>query len=652
MVVGRTIINYDALHHHLCRDGSLTKEAVDVLMRPGNSQDVPRAIDFIEAVGKVGQSPSDHATFNPTELQELQVIGVIGEMFSAFLQPFIRPDWTLMQQVTSLSAYAHISFSLFREFRINFMPYQLYSDTHTTIKNIIFCIAKQQELDGMQPFYIFWTGDDQLEVLFGLTRMQGGHNPNFSFKQLLDRLAAAMDIDAIFTRNPRLDQGHRRLKVTRTEKVDHLNPESWTGNVTANSVDLASAWHDGRNLALKILNKIHIRPNFDSLFDPDRCLDMLKPFGDGKYPGVSAEPDRSLEPELFPTNSVLCSTTSELTHPGCDDRPQPNANVDPLVQEDPNKALDATFEDILNDVQDLPLASHIENPSAWVEHEGKRIHKTSLCRLVINPDYIRKSHERPLRVRNYTSDLKPRNLNSDNVINADAFVVGDLFATLICCDNTVSVAILKTIAMEEKGVHVDRVKGQSLPHSAGGIKLTGQILDMRMVPSLDNSGLPDAANTSEKDTTVNTTTPSSWVWNGSFVKLDLDQANPSPVSKAARKTIAVTVSSIVCEPLNARVTNVNGRLPSDNCEELNDSALTWEVSDGELSIVCTKIWETVKDQNALEILPRFRTNSTFPYRDTLRGMSLNSYGFIITYPCWRFRTYATCFGRRLSCSRG
>ncbi|KAH7925283.1 hypothetical protein BV22DRAFT_991598, partial [Leucogyrophana mollusca] len=207
-------------------------------------QDVPRAIDLIDAVGSLSTLAADEC--NPTELQELQAIYVIGDMFTAFMHPFIQPAWSLSEQITALSKYAHMACALFREFRVNFMPYQLYGDTQTTVKNILFCVAKQQEMDGDKPFYIFWAGDDRLEVLFGLTRMQGGHNPNFSFKQLLDRLAAAVDIGAVFARHPELDQGHRRIKVTRTEHADHLNPESWLGDVTANSVNLTEAWVRGR----------------------------------------------------------------------------------------------------------------------------------------------------------------------------------------------------------------------------------------------------------------------------------------------------------------------------------------------------------------------------------------------------------------------
>ncbi|KIJ68415.1 hypothetical protein HYDPIDRAFT_81345, partial [Hydnomerulius pinastri MD-312] len=176
----------------------------------------------------------------------------------SFVHPFIKPNWSLKDQVTSLSLFAHTSFILFRKNGSAFLSNQLYSDTQTTIKDIIICIAKQQDLDGTQKFYLFWSGDDRLELLFGRVRMIGGHDTNFSFKQLIDRLGAAGDIDGVLRRHPELDQGHRRLKVTRTEHADHLNPESWIGDVVANSVHLESAWREGRDQAISLLQDLNI----------------------------------------------------------------------------------------------------------------------------------------------------------------------------------------------------------------------------------------------------------------------------------------------------------------------------------------------------------------------------------------------------------
>ncbi|KDQ54169.1 hypothetical protein JAAARDRAFT_182553 [Jaapia argillacea MUCL 33604] len=162
MVVGNTIVNRHILIQHLLRTGHHSEHEINTLMNPANAQDVPRAIDLIRAVAAIeGPNP------NPGVLQEIKIIRVIGEMFSAFVDGFSKHDWCLAQQLTALSKYAHMVFILFHEYRVNLMPAQLYGDTQTTVKNVFFCVAKQQVEDGDQKLFLFWLGDDRLEALFG-----------------------------------------------------------------------------------------------------------------------------------------------------------------------------------------------------------------------------------------------------------------------------------------------------------------------------------------------------------------------------------------------------------------------------------------------------------------------------------------------------
>lgn len=66
------------------------------------------------------------------------------------------------------------------------MSYQLYYDTQTVVKNACFSLAKQQSLDPCAHFYLGDVGDDPLEILFGHTRMIGGHNSACSYAQAID----------------------------------------------------------------------------------------------------------------------------------------------------------------------------------------------------------------------------------------------------------------------------------------------------------------------------------------------------------------------------------------------------------------------------------------------------------------------------------
>ncbi|KAI0067932.1 hypothetical protein BV25DRAFT_1911795 [Artomyces pyxidatus] len=673
-LVQRTVVNHEMLRRHLLRAGR-SEDEVNILMNPGDSQDVPRAIDLINAISTIPSTPAPgDPPFDPFELQELSIIALIGDLVSSFMNAFIMPHWTLSEQVASLSKYAHIAFVLFRDNRVNFMPYQLYGDTQTTVKDIIFTIAKQQDMDGTQPFYLFWTGDDRLEVLFGLLRMMGGHNPNFTFTQLLDRLAAAMELDGVLTRHPELNQGHRRLKVTRTEKVDHLNPESWVNDVIAGNVDLPSCWRKGRDAAITSLAKIGIHPDFQVLFDDERVLDMLKPFGDGKYPGVSNEPDRSehsedtedaappgdtdeddrvvlndmtedVTPGDSETPGIVLSTAGTVPGSGTylSDHSQTTSQplfVAPERTQQPDLETDVaehdsvdilSLEDALETQEEhmLPTLLPASERTPWLYRngiDGERIHKTTACARLITIAFARKSHERIWRVRNYTSDVKPRKYSSDDIVDSEAFLLNDLYATLIRCNTTVSLAVLKCVAITQKGIRVDAVKVQSLAHAASSIHLTGQIMDLRPVSGSDTQPgdshdiVSESAPSNTGSTGASGDTDRYWSWNGSFVKLALDAANPSPLGKAARKTVVIKVASHWCEPINPDIVKTyTGDAPSPATTSTYASPLTWQLFEGDMDIIIAKLWDAVQQGNALKTLPHFQINDEFPYRDHIRG---------------------------------
>ena len=58
-----------------------------------------------------------------------------------------------------------------------------------------------------------------------------------------------------------------------------------------------------------------------------------------------------------------------------------------------------------------------------------------------------------------------------DIVGPDTFLNGDLFATLVCnADRTVSLAILKSMTIEEKGKSVENVRATlgGVSHSAPG----------------------------------------------------------------------------------------------------------------------------------------------------------------------------------------
>ncbi|KAG1802182.1 uncharacterized protein HD556DRAFT_1196791, partial [Suillus plorans] len=118
------------------------------------------------------------------------------------------------------------------------------------VLTVAFSLTKQQLLDPHTHFYLGDVGDDPLEICFGRTCMIGGHNSACSYAQAINRLAAAKDIDSIFKCHPKLDPGHRHLKLMHHEEVNYINCEIWEGNIIAGHDDLPLAWRKGRDAAL------------------------------------------------------------------------------------------------------------------------------------------------------------------------------------------------------------------------------------------------------------------------------------------------------------------------------------------------------------------------------------------------------------------
>lgn len=334
-------------------EASITK-----LLHPDNPQDVPRAIELMQAIITFSQLQHDSInnsfSTNINICADLAAIKLLGDLIKSILLPFINTNLSLTQQVQYLSHYTHLSFTIFRSHCHAFIPYQLYYDTQTMMENIVFCIRKQQVLDPREKFFIGDSGDNRLELHFGCTRMMGGHNSGCSYSQVLDRLGAAKDIDGVFKRHPELDLGHHRLKMgTRHENVDHINREMWRGDIVSGCCDLPSAWQMGHDMVLSILTQSQIDPiNFSfAEFFSDPSIDMLRPFGLNKYLGISVddtEEDVSMSaPPISATPQVLEEVSS---HPALTDVA--------FAHEDNNNEFDEpmlTFEEALTAQSDLDL---------------------------------------------------------------------------------------------------------------------------------------------------------------------------------------------------------------------------------------------------------------------------------------------------------
>ncbi|KAG1731439.1 hypothetical protein EDD22DRAFT_982574 [Suillus occidentalis] len=143
------IINSMMLACYLVWLPAYDEAAVMKLLHPDDPQDVPCAVELILAIihNLFSMDIDTHA--------DLKSITLLSVLIESFLTPFINTMLSLFDQIQYLSRYSHIAFTFFHAHQRSFMSYQLYYDTQTAVKNIIFCCKKQQILDPNAPFYCY-----------------------------------------------------------------------------------------------------------------------------------------------------------------------------------------------------------------------------------------------------------------------------------------------------------------------------------------------------------------------------------------------------------------------------------------------------------------------------------------------------------------
>lgn len=683
-------------------------DSVKKLLYPSDPQDVPRAIELMQAIVSLRSLQLDSQ--NPDIMADLDAIRLLSDLCEAVLEAYINPTLSLTEQVQYLSKYAHLAFAFFRQHRLAFMSNQLYGNSQCMVKNAMFCIAKQQVLDSLQNFHLFELGDNRLEKLFGRLRMLGGHDSGMRYNQGVDRLGHAVDVDGALVRNPDLDSGQRRLKVTGTVALDHLNVASWKGDASVKNVSLPEAWAAGRRAAQETILRSQMPKScamFVELFQAHN-IDLLCPFEAGKFPGVNDSeedmPDRSIPvdateqsvPVTLPTDTTsvaatvstasvsesqtatssnttnTTSTTSMTVSPVIDTSTTASTSNTPaspsfqtIIPTPTSEASDDSFDEytvpswLFDDTNSAEIAitleeglSDVDNPSVlplgpgivpddWLLCNGKHVHKQSICRLVINADFIHKSKNRPERVRGFTRpNWHPLLNTSADLIGPDTFVVGDHFVTLIRQLDTVSLALVRSTKILRGKAQEPNLPVTTITNPQANIHLEGQIMTMHRVwintpvhnatsDSHQPSNLPI---TPDSPTIIPHQAPSSsppsqgspssapqsyqwvWVWDRGFVMADAKMRGSDVVTE---KACTVSVAGCLCNlQVASRSVIAHSRLFEEDLGKINSAGTTWEIDEDHLLSLSANLWETFSRENfridTLPILPA-SAREGFPY---------------------------------------
>ncbi|KAL0061966.1 hypothetical protein AAF712_011175 [Marasmius tenuissimus] len=307
MCIEGTVVTPDLLKHHLRMEGS---SAIHIrsLFNPEDKQDVKLAFDLLKDIWNMASLPELESSRKPYHKQVQEAIRIMGQFFLYLIFPYVCVDLSLAEQLEYLSTAAHLMFALYSHQRAGkcFIPTTLYIDIMLMIRNVYFCVAKSKVDDPDGEFWLVLLGTDRLEIIFGILRTMVGNDANLDVYQAACRLTGTTEVANILATHPEWQRTPRRMKLPSldrnqnvlSERVDHLNPQSWRGDVHTGIVSLYTCWKRGRRIieekysfAAKILAEAGNDPN----------ITLLAPFGTLLVNAtldpddVEEDPDDSLE---------------------------------------------------------------------------------------------------------------------------------------------------------------------------------------------------------------------------------------------------------------------------------------------------------------------------------------------------------------------
>ncbi|KAG1778118.1 hypothetical protein EV702DRAFT_1196537 [Suillus placidus] len=163
------------------------------------------------------------------------------------------------------------------------------------------------------------------------------------------------------------------------------------------------------------------------------------------------------------------------------------------------------------------------------------VHKQTVCRLVVNKDFVSKSPNHLKCVHEgFTKVNKQIDMSAGRITDCDLFLVGDIFLTILCSGHTLSIGALRTTA-----------------------KISGQLLTI-----ITNHPSPD--------------TPLVFLWDGGYVTSCLVIQGSS---QSTERVIVITVPGSLIEPINPEPTffRLHNDINTDAFFQVNGGQSTWEI---------------------------------------------------------------------------
>jgi hypothetical protein len=595
------------------------------MLEPRDAQDVPAAMRLVRALERVAGLKDTE--LNATERQERKFIELFGELFGAFVDAFTNTAISLKEQMTLLAKYAVLCAYLYRKHPNKFAKNWIYTDSQCCVKCAYFSLAKQQELDPEQLFFLFLLGTDALEKLFAGTRMIGGHDPNFAIIEFARRLSQGLDVDRILAEHPEWNAGLVRLAADVNKRADNLSPRTFDGvraDFKAGTVVLKETWFSGLDRAaasiLRLLDETVSWPEWFRVPEADFFCDILRPLGGDPlgYPGVDVpEHSASDPPEQAPHDSVQQIFSSlpeeaarlavaETEAVRAEERRAASAEASAIavsaLQVDSDNAEDEDVDEHdemestlaeshgssdgsggAQDAHDAALAAFAKKVVHYCSVNGVYVHNSSIITAEFNPWYRSQaqSKDRLTRIRTFSGALTlPGHLPSELIV--DMFMVGDCVATLIRVGQCAYLAIVKVTHLLQFGRDVPFVKRSEVHIGDARIDVRGQVLCF----------VPFNSPPASLSTTL-------WTWSNQISRL-------RPVKKES------SAADVLVLPF-AGTTAIPVSVPKTDAWTFNDDALTQ---------LKTTLWKRIVKSKTTARITRTGRGPSFPYRIADGALSL------------------------------
>ncbi|KAJ7055250.1 hypothetical protein C8F01DRAFT_1234702 [Mycena amicta] len=425
--------NPSVLRLHLESAGH-SREHINSVLRPDDKQDVKLSVELLKDIWTLPKAPIGSS---PNFIETREAIRTLGRFYYHLVVPYICVDFSLSEQLEHLSAAAHLAMVMYRHGQKKALPTLLYSDIMIMIKNVFFCVAKAKVDDPDGSFYLVLLGTDRLEELFGILRTMVGNDRNVDVLQLAERITGCTEVANILALHPEWDSRTRRLKLpamTRDstdlhQRIDHIMPPSWRGDVSNASVNLLSCWNRGRRMIETECPSI--KSHFDALSKAGD-ITILSPFGEllVKKP-LDADDTEEEGDDGLPSGSSISSGNTSI----------------------PIEFEDAMAEEVAALSTTAPFPSTI-----MVSNSDQPLRKAKALSLMQKLRYKAASTDRLKRV----AEQHRYSLQHDDeavALDADApyLLVGEPAATLVRCEDKLFLAIGDVVNVRVDSVLVERV---------------------------------------------------------------------------------------------------------------------------------------------------------------------------------------------------